>query len=119
MREKIRVDTTDLAIILSNGLDNAIEAARQVKKVRPFLSVRAEMKEDFLKINISNNTAIEPEIIEGKIATTKEDKWLHGLGLDSIQTIARSYQGESFIAYENHIFSLTVVLNNTLLVENS
>lgn len=119
VREKIGVDATDLAIILSNGLDNAIEAACQVKKVRPFLSVRAEMKEDFLKISISNNTATDPEIVEGKIATTKEDKQLHGLGLESIQTIARHYQGESFIAYENHIFTLTVVLKNTLLTENS
>ena len=32
LKEEIQVNLTDLAVILSNSLDNAIEAAAQVKK---------------------------------------------------------------------------------------
>lgn len=113
VNEKLHPSLTDLAVILSNGLDNAIEAASQVKHARPFLSVKAEIKGDFLKLCISNNTSVDPLIIDGKIATTKEDKQLHGLGLESIQMLARRYQGESFVDCKQNIFTLTVVLKNT------
>lgn len=117
VQQKLRINMTDLSVILSNGLDNAIEAASQVKDLSPFLAVRAELKEEFLKISISNSAAAAPVMVDGKLVTTKKEKMLHGLGLESIQTLAHSYEGDSFVDYKNHIFTLTVVLKNIALAE--
>ncbi len=117
VQQKLRINMTDLSVILSNGLDDAIEAASQVKDLSSFLAVRAELKEEFLKISISNSAATAPIMVDGKLVTTKKEKMLHGLGLESIQTLARSYEGDSFVDYKNHIFTLTVVLKNIALAE--
>lgn len=115
LNNKIELDLTDLSVVLSNALDNAIEAAAKVENTRPFIAVRAEEKGFFLKLNISNNAVAAPVIENGKIVTTKEDKWHHGLGLESIQTIAHRYDGESFTEYKNNIFTLTIIMKNISL----
>lgn len=108
----ISLNLTDLAVVLSNGLDNAIEAARQVASATPFISITADSVGDFIRIVIQNNTNTVPIIQNGKIATTKKDKRYHGLGLDSIQTLAQRHNGNSFIEFKDTIFTLTVVLQN-------
>lgn len=109
----LQIHVVDLSVILANGLDNAIEAACQVTATQPFLSVYAELKSGYIKVHIINSTHIDPVIVNGTIATTKQDKTLHGLGLESIAALCRQYQGQSFIEYENHLFTLTVLLQNT------
>lgn len=108
----LKLNLTDLAVILSNALDNAIEAASQVTKNQPFLSISAKSKENYLVIHICNNTVNCPTIIDGKIATTKQDKEKHGLGLESIKKIAQQYDGDAFIECQDNFFTLTVVLKN-------
>lgn len=108
----LMLNLTDLAVILSNALDNAIEAAEKVTKEKPFLSIAAEMKENYLVIVICNNTVKCPVIHDGKITTTKEDKDNHGLGLASIKKIAQQFDGDAFIECRDNFFTLTVVLKN-------
>lgn len=67
----LEINLTELAVILSNALDNAIEAASKVTKTKPFLSIRAEVKENYLVVLVCNNTVNCPTIIDGKITTTK------------------------------------------------
>lgn len=112
LKEPLQLNITDLAVILSNGLENAIEAARQVTTTRPFISILAETKKDYIKICISNTIAVSPVIVEGKIATTKKDKKMHGLGLESIQELARRYDGNSYLNCKEDIFTLTIILKN-------
>ena len=109
----LQIHVVDLAVILVNGLDNAIEAACQVTATQPFLSVYAELKSGYIKVRIINNTHIDPVIVNGTIATTKQDKAFHGLGLESIAALCRQYQGQSFLECENHLFTLMVLLQNT------
>ncbi len=110
--KQLNVSATDLAVILSNGLDNAVEAAGKVTEVQPFISVKADMTHEFIKICISNNTAMDPVVENGKLITTKGSSVDHGWGFESIQTLARRYEGEAFFDYNNHIFVLTVIMKN-------
>lgn len=114
----LKLNLTDLAVILSNALDNAIEAASQVTKAPPFLSISVKSKENYLVIHICNNTVNCPTIIDGKITTTKQDKENHGLGLESIKKIAKQYDGDAFIECQDNFFTLTVVLKNISGEEN-
>lgn len=114
LNESILLNLTDVAIILANGLDNAIEAAKKVHATRPFIQITAETVGQYLRLKISNNTVSAPVIIDGKMITTKQDNFLHGIGLESIKTLAQRYEGESFTTYENHVFTLTIILKNII-----
>lgn len=115
LKESILINLTDVAIILANGLDNAIEAAKKVQTTQPFIQITAETVGQYLRLKISNNTVSAPVIKDGKIITTKQDKFLHGIGLESIKILAQRYEGESFTTYDNHIFTLTIILRNALI----
>jgi sensor histidine kinase regulating citrate/malate metabolism len=112
LTEPLQIHQTDLALILANGLDNAIEATEQITDVPSHISITAENKLQYVVIRISNNTAHEPQIINGKITTTKQDKQWHGFGLESIHHLALQYDGESSTTYQDDTFILTVMLKN-------
>lgn len=111
----LRINTTDLAVILANGLDNAIEAAQQMPVGQGFLQITAETTGQYLKLTICNNTAKLPILKEGKLVTTKKDNHLHGFGLESIKVLAQQYDGDMHIDYARQFFTLTVLLKNTCL----
>lgn len=112
LTEPLYVHLTDLAVILSNGLDNAIEAAQQVTEQAPFISVTVDAKDGFVKVRISNNAVAAPVIADGKIVTTKLDKLLHGFGLESIRQLAQKYDGHSSLEYQDYVVTLKVILKN-------
>ena len=112
LTEPLQIHQTDLALILANGLDNAIEAAEQITDTPGHISITAENKLQYVVIRICNNTAYEPQIINGKIATTKQNKQWHGFGLESIHHLALQYDGESSTTYQDGTFILTVMLKN-------
>lgn len=85
-----------LCSVLSNLLDNAIEASSKVKA--PFISVKMKMVKNYLSLSVENQ--IEPEQKETALShkTTKSNPQLHGLGLQIVQEVVRRYNGIS--AYE-------------------
>ena len=111
----LQMNTTDLAVILANGLDNAIEAAQQMPVGQGFLQITAETTGQYLKLTICNSTAKPPILKEGKLVTTKKDNHLHGFGLESIKILAQQYDGDMHIDYAGQFFTLTVLLKNTCL----
>ena len=104
----------DLCIILSNALDNAIEANLQVEpKSERFIKLKAHGNESFCVISVSNPTAKAPEKnAEGDFITTKEDTDAHGFGLKSIENTTKKYNGERIAKCENGVFTLVVRLNS-------
>ena len=109
----LQMNTTDLAVILANGLDNAIEAAQQMPVGQGFLQITAETTGQYLKLTICNSTAKPPILKEGKLVTTKKDNHLHGFGLESIKILAQQYDGDMHIDYAGQFFTLTVLFKNT------
>lgn len=113
LNTELNINVSDLAVILSNALDNAIEATCNITNdEKRFLSITANLNNNHLILKISNSTSMMPEIIDGKITTTKKDKQFHGFGLESIKNLAQRYNGDSFIEYDNHIFTLIIVMRN-------
>ena len=117
LKDSLHMNLIDLAVILSNSLDNAIEAASNVTNKKPFVSLTAKTKGNYVLLEICNNTATAPNIVDGKIATTKQNKQFHGFGLESIQRLAQQYDGESFLDYQDGFFTLSVILNNRVMMD--
>lgn len=99
----------ELVIIMSNLLDNAIEAVEQVKQEKRVI-VRAVKQQSGLLISVRNTTIHEEIEAVEKIRTTKNDKWNHGYGLENIIRLTRKNNGEYAVECKNGWFLITVIL---------
>lgn len=104
------IDDTDLCIILSNALDNAVEACCLCSGDQK-ISVYSGFKHGYFILKIKNPTVNTP--VNGKITTTKSDKINHGLGLSNIKRTVKKYNGRFSTTCENNIFTLSIVFSNT------
>ena len=103
-----RIPAPDLCIILSNALDNAIEACAKISDADKIINVRCIFSKGVQIINISNPAA---DIDDDLFRTTKADKDNHGYGLSNIKKTADMYSGMFSIDRSNGIFTLEVGLN--------
>ena len=101
----------DLCIILSNALDNAIEANGRIADADGRwlkLKIRGG---DFTVISVSNPAEEAPQKSGGAYVTSKKDADDHGFGLKSIESTAAKYGGEMLCKCEDGVFTLVVRLN--------
>ena len=107
------IDEVDICCILSNLLDNAIEAARksQEKKIETVFYTNNTQWTSF--IEISNSCDASPELKNGKPITIKEDTENHGIGITSAEKTVSKYGG--YIIWDfndnSHVFKTTVTIN--------
>ncbi len=105
------INNTDLCIILSNALDNAIEASRMYEGEKE-ISVYGGYRHGYFILvmknptvnNISDNVALP--------ATTKEDKLRHGFGLLNINTVVEKYNGFMKTECKDNQFVLSLTFNS-------
>jgi hypothetical protein len=117
-QETNAISTFDLGIVLSNLLDNAIEACRKVSEESRFIRLKLKTKEPFILLEIENS--YDGELVwneEKKLpvstkenAKTQEVLSEHGLGLKNVAEIADQYLGGMQIEADNHIFRTVVML---------
>lgn len=101
----------DLVILLSNLLDNAIEACKSIDVDR-IIQLKMVIEEESLILSVRNpmNTPIN---VEGKrILSSKKDKQNHGIGLLNIENVVRKNHGTSSIKCENGYFSFSAMIPN-------
>ena len=112
--DKNSVAPLDLCIILSNALDNAIEANEKIEdKSLRYIRLKAHGNETFSVISVSNPVAEAPKTnAAGRFLTGKPDKEAHGYGLKSIETTAAKYNGETLAKAEDGVFTLVVRLDS-------
>lgn len=97
----VDIRTNDLVVLLSNLLDNAIEAC--LKLPRDGEIVCSILKEDRLYISI-RNTSNPVTIVHGEIFTTKQNVTEHGYGLPAVKYILNQLEAEYTFAYHNGWF---------------
>ena len=107
------VKPLDLCIILSNALDNAIEANSRIADAdERWLKLKIHGGESFTVISVANPVADAPQRTGGNtFATSKEDADNHGFGLKSIESTVAKYDGEMLCKCEEGVFTLVVRLN--------
>ncbi|MCL2081947.1 MAG: GHKL domain-containing protein [Oscillospiraceae bacterium] len=109
---ELSIDILELCIILGNGLDNAIEACAGLPQGRErYIRLAVNAHSKYISISIENPTAQTGESNEIP-KTKKSDKFYHGLGLKSISSLAKKYDGTLNIRVADQIFTLAVMLKN-------
>lgn len=101
------LEPLDIGTIFGNALDNAIEASEKLPEEERLITVKADRVRDILMIVVENNASAGVPA-EGK--TSKEDKFLHGLGLPNIRKAVERYEGQLSTKMENGIFKLKIMI---------
>lgn len=105
----LHLPDSDLAVILGNLLDNAVEAAEKLRENR-VIQVVLSYQKGCLCISVKN--PYEGMILKSgdRILTTKKDKENHGYGLGSVKNIVAKNGGTMRIDEKNQRFSVDVML---------
>ena len=91
-----------LVVLLTNLLDNAIEACRRIDGYREIFG--CVLYNDGLYISI-RNTSEPVRVVDGKIPTSKRDSLSHGFGLRSVTYILDKLDAEYTFGYEDGWFN--------------
>lgn len=104
------VTDTDMSVLLSNLLDNAIHGCRGVKN--PQIELVIGTRKAFTYIVVKNSIAAPVLEKNPHLRTDKEDRTKHGFGVLSIRRIAEKYRGSVEFREEKNIFIAEVWLEN-------
>ena len=102
---ELPVADTDLAALLGNALDNAMEGVEGAAEKRVTLRCRADKGLFMLRVENPMGAAINPDL-----ATTKADKAAHGFGIPGMREIAERYGGTLDAGVRGGGFELVVCL---------
>ncbi|WP_454051870.1 sensor histidine kinase [Clostridium sp. Marseille-Q7071] len=106
------LEPVDLCVILSNALDNAIEACIRIgdNDISKTIWIKSYIRDIYLIIEVSNTTVDKIQYAEGKIVSRKLDKYNHGMGISNIKSVARKYNGIVDIVEEKNKFIINVMM---------
>ena len=99
----------DLVTLLSNILDNAIEACEKVE-LNKVIKFKMIVENELLLIATQNPLKEPISILDNKVVTTKSNKEEHGIGLLNVSSIVDKYNGIYAIKNENGWFHISIVL---------
>lgn len=102
------VSDTDVSIILSNALDNAIRGSAGTDP--PEIELVIGRRKAFTCIVVKNTIAESVLHKNPKLETDKEDRTIHGFGIASMRRIADNYGGSVEFREEGHRFVAEVWL---------
>ncbi|MBD5134742.1 MAG: GHKL domain-containing protein [Lachnospiraceae bacterium] len=105
--ERCNVSELDLANILGNLIDNAIEAS--VNEDEAYIDLTIKEEKMFLVMKIVNKYSGE---FSKKLETTKSKKMFHGIGIGSIKSIVDKYGGEFSIKKQGDEVIAKILLPN-------
>lgn len=111
----IKIDMVDLTVVISNTLDNAIEACEKLPETDRQIYVQALLEEDELFYAIRNKSLPVNMIANQLPASTKENPSFHGYGLQNVHTTLEKYHTLYAMDYENGWFEFATELPNTLI----
>lgn len=111
--DKLGVEAFDMGILLNNALDNAIEGCRKYHDDKTAcIRVHSYRKNSMFFIRIENDCDGESLIYtqENTLHTTKDDDFLHGIGLKNMQSVTNRYYGTMSYEVRGDVFYLTIML---------
>jgi signal transduction histidine kinase len=105
--ESIAMTPPELGSMLSNILENALEACRKTKTDGRFITFTAEVEDDVLKIELKNTVIGEVGIKNNLPVSTKKNG---GTGTKSVLHIVENYHGMLNFRQEEDTFITQIIL---------
>ena len=119
--EDLQIQAYDMAVILGNALDNAIEACERLRQKEPeaetVIHISSYCRDRMLFIEMENS-------FDGRVVhrdgrefpeTSKTDREMHGIGLANIRDSVQKYQGAVDWEVRGKYFRLIVMMKNEMM----
>lgn len=103
-----------LIIVLSNLIDNAIEACSKIENAdERLISLKMKVEQMAAFLYIENPTKEPVHIVNNKIVTTKKNPLEHGYGLQNIASVLEQNNAVYLLNYneDKHIFSFSAQIS--------
>lgn len=105
----------DLVTLLTNLLDNAIEACEKLDEKNPPISKVIQFKmvleEGLLTLSVRNPVSKPVQIRNNTVITSKKDSVYHGIGLSNVDCVVKKYNGTSVLKCDDGWFSFSAILS--------
>jgi hypothetical protein len=108
--EKVYIDEIDIAILIANALDNAIEYHQRIQVPNKKIKLNIVTHSEYISIKIENQ--VSENIDVDHLITHKNNALYHGYGLENIKRIAERYEGDLHLSCQNNRFVVSVLLKN-------
>ena len=106
----VSISTDLLVVLLSNLLDNAIEACLRLENHREIVCKIIREESLFLSIR---NTSVPVEMVEGRLPATSKDPLDHGYGLGAVVYTLDQLKAEYTYSYQNGWFQFAAEIPDT------
>ena len=105
---KLQISDSDLAVLLSNAVKNACEAAIRCREKREvFVFIKSYKKALFLEIK--NSADVAPVMRDGHLLTNKTDRVNHGIGTQNMKQVVEKYNGTLSWEYDGECYVTTKI----------
>ena len=111
----VKIDLVDLTVIISNTLDNAIEACEKLPVQDRQIHVQVVLDDNELFYAVRNRSLPVDVSSDRLPVTTKENSSFHGYGLQNVQTTLAKYHSVYAMDYADGWFEFATDLPNTLI----
>lgn len=106
--KKYRIEAADISSLLSNLLDNAIEATEKASEPQVWLNIFEHNA--YIVIQVENSILEDVKSNDLQLKSTKVNSALHGCGTEIIREIAGKYNGNTIWKSDNKCFTATVLI---------
>lgn len=102
----------DVSSIFANILDNAIEACDKIhdEDVEKYIRIKGTISKAYFVIKCENSKVNNIKFKKNKLLTDKMDKFVHGIGTQSIKSSLDKYDGELLFEDEKDKFILNLYI---------
>lgn len=105
---KISIKDEEIIVLLSNILNNAIEACEAVEKPVIFVKIAVTHGNFVLSVKNSFNGNVKSDF-----GTSKNDKLHHGYGIPNMKSIVAKYEGSYLTEQKDNMFATYIVIPKT------
>lgn len=100
----------DISNIFSNVLNNAIEACQKIENREKYIKLEAYKIKRYYVIYCENSKMNKIKRAGSRFITEKKDDFVHGIGIRSIETSAKAYDGDVVIDYDDDKFMIKILI---------
>lgn len=102
----------DVSSIFDNTLDNAIEACDKIidEDIDKYIRIKGTIIKSFFIIKCENSKVNSIKIHKDLLLTDKIDKFMHGIGIQSVKSSLEKYNGEILFEDEKNKFMINIYI---------